>query len=341
MSVTNDGAVWRAKMQRVVWLCGLLAACSATSSGNGREMVTNDPVTDDRDATTAQPGSDAAVNPPPVQNDDDAGPVNPGDAALSQDYRELGAAQVSSQKQMFSASACTFEYETFTPSKVASDVNVIIAPGFALADGLGSSREALTPLAQHIASWGVVAHTVKLCTNGASIDHAGNGAAIANFGESLGGQVIYAGFSAGGLGSMIAASQAKNTLAYFALDAVDKDDLARAALDALKAPVYALVGEPSSCNSDSNMRAQYEGRSIRVVKVEGAQHFIFEGSACEGFKCALCDGGGAAEATAVRALMSSFVLGTIGVDPAALRWWETGSPEWKSLADQGLISSVQ
>lgn len=331
-------------MQRVVWLCGLLAACSAASSGKERSVVPMNPVDTDGDAGTAPPSQtpDGAMNPDPMDGDDDGGPIDSDDATLSQDYRQLGATKVTSKKQMFAGSDCSFEYETFTPGEVASDVQVIIAPGFALAEGLGSSREALTPLAQHLASWGLVTHTVKLCTNGGSINHAGNGAAIAEFGEKLGGKrVIYAGFSAGGLGSMIAASQAKNTLAYFGLDAVDKDDLASAALDELKVPVYALVGEPSSCNSDANMRAQYEGRDIRVVKVEGAQHFIFEGSACEGIKCVACNGGGAEEATAVRALMSAFVVGTAGLDKGAFRWWQTDSDEWKVLADQGLISSIQ
>jgi len=325
-------------MQRVVWLFSLLAACSAASSGT-QGGVPSDAPSDGSDAGEGQ-GPDAA--PVPAPGDGPDGMVPDGPDALGRDYRELGAANVSSSKKTFTAAACNFEYETFTPDAVASDVVLVIAPGFALAAGLGSTREALTPLAQHLASWGIVTHTVKLCTNGGGIDHAKNGAAIAEFGETLGGtRVVYAGFSAGGLGAMIAASQANNTLAYFALDAVDKDGLARAALDAIDAPTYALVGEPSSCNSDGNMRAQYEGRSTRVVKINGAQHFIFEGSACEGIKCALCNGGGAAEATAVRALMAAAVLSTSGVDAGAQSWWQTESAEWKSLADQGLVSKIQ
>jgi hypothetical protein len=60
--------------------------------------------------------------------------------------------------------------------------------------------------------------------------------------------VVYAGFSAGGLATLIAASTS-NAKAWLALDAVDANFLAAPALDAIDAPLHAMVSEPSSCNT--------------------------------------------------------------------------------------------
>jgi pimeloyl-ACP methyl ester carboxylesterase len=203
------------------------------------------------------------------------------------------------------AAGCTLQVGTFTPAVARADAAVVIAPGFAIGPGLGSSRDALDTLGEHLASWGLVTHTVSLCTNGGSIDHVRNDEALAAFGALLEVPVLYAGFSAGGLAAMLAAARAADAEALLALDAVDTGELAAGALDALEVPVHALVGEPSSCNSDGNMLAVYRGRAARVLKVNMAQHFIFEGAACQGFKCALCSGGGEREAEVVRALATA------------------------------------
>jgi hypothetical protein len=197
-------------------------------------------------------------------------------------------------------------------------------------------------LATHMASWGIDVLTVDLCTNGPSINHAKNGAAIAEFGEKVGGKrVIYAGFSAGGLNALIGAAQASNTEAVLALDAVDTNDLAKPALDMLKKPVHALSGEPSSCNSQENMLTQYQGRMLRVLKVNNADHFTFEGAPCRGIKCTPCGKGGETEATAIRALATAFVLGSSGVDKAALTWWQEGSAGFELLSEGGVVTSQQ
>jgi hypothetical protein len=258
------------------------------------------------------------------------------------DYREPGPQGVTNEAGTFTASGCSFAYEAFRPAAPATNNVVLLAPGFALLPGAGSSREAMIPFAKHIASWGITTYTVALCTNGALIDHAANAAAMAQLGDSLApAKVLYAGFSAGGLGTVLAAAQAKGTAAFFGLDAVDRDAQAVAAIDALQVPRYAVVGEPSSCNDNSNMLPVYASKPIRVIKIVGAQHFVFEGSVCEGLKCLACDGGTAEHVTAVRALTTAFARHVFELDSAALAWWDPAGEGFKLLSDDGLISNIQ
>ncbi len=332
-----------------------LAACSdGNESGSPRDRsgspidALDDAGTTPTDTPPGNQGGDGGSRPPtgdgsrpPADGSagdgkDGAPPVPPGE--LGPDYRELGSLAVTQKMDSFTGDTCTFAYESFTPASTRTEAAVVIAPGFALFPGAGSSREALQTLAKHVASWGVTTLTVDLCTNGGSIDHAKNGAAIAEFGAKVGGErVVYAGFSAGGLGSLLAAAQATNTEAFLALDAVDTNDLAKGALDALTKPIYAMAGEPSMCNSDGNMLAQYKGRMLRVVKVNKAQHFTFEGAPCQGFKCSLCPGGGEVEAAAIRALATSYVLGITGVEANALSWWQEGSAGFTALMADGVV----
>jgi hypothetical protein len=218
----------------------------------------------------------------------------------------------------------------------------VIVPGFSLF-GIGSSRQNLETLARHVASWGVNTYTVSLCTNGPGIDHPRNGRVLAAFGASLGKPIVYSGFSAGGLAAILATATATSPAAFLALDAVDANSLARAALEAITVPAYALSGEPSSCNSNVNMLPQYSGLPMRVLKVNRAQHFIFEGATCSGFRCFLCNGGTDKEASAVRALTTAFVLGVSGARPTAIEdWWEVGGAGFAELTAGGAsVSEVQ
>ncbi len=326
-------------MRRLFLSLFFVAACQSSDSSRAPIDGIDDAGVDTGPAPI--PGSDASL-PPIPGSDGSLPPSTDASATPEPDYRERGSLSVASKVQNFAGTRCSFAYESFTPATTSTEAKVLIAPGFAIGPGLGSSRVALKTLATHIASWGVTTYTVDLCTNGGSIDHSKNGAAMAELGEQLGGaRMIYAGFSAGGLGAMIAASVAKNTAAFLALDAVDKDDLAKAALVAIKAPVYAMAGEPSQCNSNENMLAQYQGRAMPVLKVNKAQHFTFEGAPCEGIKCLPCAGGGELEATAIRALATSFVLGVSGADAKALSWWQDGSAGWKALSEGGVVTRMQ
>ncbi len=89
------------------------------------------------------------------------------------------------------------------------------------------------------------------------------------------------------------------------------------------------------------MLAQYKGRMVRVLKVNKAQHFTFEGAPCQGIKCAACNGGGEPEAVAIRALATSFVVGITGLDANALSWWQEQSAGFTALSKNGVVSSIQ
>jgi pimeloyl-ACP methyl ester carboxylesterase len=332
-------------MKMLILCLSLVVACSAGDAERGVDR-TRDPSTDSDGGQDASP---ASPDPDPDEGDGDAAierdaavlPEHDADVTPAGDYREPGDRNVTASVSRFEAGTCSVEVGTFQPDAEVALVAVVIVPGFALAPGVGSTRAALDTLARHIASWGIATYTLDLCTNGGSVDHPRNGEVLAAFGEGLGRPVVYAGFSAGGLAAMIAAARAEHTQAVLALDAVDANDLARAALDDLEVSVHALAGEPSSCNNDGNMLAQYEGRTTRVLKVNMAQHFIFEGAECTGFKCALCSGGGEREAQVVRALATAFVLGASGAVPSALAWWRAGSAELAALVDSGLVSELQ
>ncbi len=333
-------------MRRFLLICLFLGACHGESASDAPQDASFNSVDAGDDAGDQPPtdkppsnrdaGSDAGRMVPPPKTPDGSVPVE----ALGTDYRVKGAVSVTNTVKKFAGDTCSFDYESFTPATSGTEVSVVIAPGFA-AFGVGSSREALRTLATYIASWGIATHTVSLCTNGGGINHPKNGAAIAEFGAKVGGKrVIYAGFSAGGLDALLAAAQATNVEAVLALDAVDSD-LAKAALDTIKKPVYAMAGEPSMCNSQENMLAQYKGRMLRVLKVNNADHFTFEGTPCEGVECRICPKGGEPEAVAIRALAASFVVGITGLDANALSWWQEQSAGFTALSKNGVVSSIQ
>jgi hypothetical protein len=91
---------------------------------------------------------------------------------------------------------------------------------------------------------------------------------------------IYAGFSAGGLASLIAASTDPLASAYLGLDAVDSGGLAGPACASLVAkgiPALLIVGEPSRCNAGNNILAPWLSAGLpEPIRVLGAPHTAFE-----------------------------------------------------------------
>jgi pimeloyl-ACP methyl ester carboxylesterase len=88
--------------------------------------------------------------------------------------------------------------------------------------------------------------------------------------------VIYAGFSAGGLASLLAAAADPRAVGVLGLDAVDSGGLAEGALG-LAVPALFLAGDPSSCNAQGNLLPVAERLAgARVVAVAYATHGDFE-----------------------------------------------------------------
>lgn len=184
------------------------------------------------------------------------------------------------------SSAPELDFTVANPgSRPVSDLVVVFVHGFA------RSRANMVGWARHLGSHGFQAATVNLCTSSPlNINHPKNGKALAEFVEARfpTRQVLLVGYSAGGLASLLAGTQASNVVGVFGLDMVDNDggaipglgggDLigATAAPD-LDVPFWGIRGEPSLCNSDGNGVDAYAAASdARLLKLNGAGHCDFE-----------------------------------------------------------------
>ena len=85
--------------------------------------------------------------------------------------------------------------------------------------------------------------------------------------------MVYVGHSAGGLAAVIAGESDSKTLAVIGLDLTDADEIGVGASRNLSAPLYGLLGEPSSCNASGNGLAVYEQASMALAfRVSDADH---------------------------------------------------------------------
>ena len=94
----------------------------------------------------------------------------------------------------------------------------------------------------HLGSWGFNAIVLDLCN---TFDHQRNGEAVAELATTLGlSDVLYLGFSAGGLASLVAAANS-NPLGVMTLDPVDDFGGTGSTLGGqVSSPVLGLIGEP-------------------------------------------------------------------------------------------------
>ena len=167
-----------------------------------------------------------------------------------------------------------------TEYRIISPINGPIAPHIILAHEFISTHDYLLDFSQHYASWGLKVATMNqlhssLIDND-PIQDAEDFILLSNqaFG---GGDVIYAGYSAGGLRAMIASALDTNTIAFFGLDIVDIDDLGQSYAQGLNIPIFGLAGEESSCNSQSNGIGVYnEAENSKLLRITEADHCDFQ-----------------------------------------------------------------
>jgi pimeloyl-ACP methyl ester carboxylesterase len=134
--------------------------------------------------------------------------------------------------------------------------------------------------AEATASYGVRAVAVSTCAS-TPIDgrHDANASDLRRVASAVAGEnapVAYAGFSAGGLASLLAAAGDPRATGLLGLDAVDASNLASAATD-LAVPSTFLAGAPHPCNAEGNMLPV--ARAIdgaTVVTIPFATHGDFE-----------------------------------------------------------------
>ena len=187
-----------------------------------------------------------------------------------------------------SVSGCRNGYTLHRPARTVSDLAVLIVPGFM------RDRDRMRGWAEAIARHGLTAVTMDFCQPTAFDGrHAENARDMIAVREALGlPAIVYAGHSAGGLASLLAAADDRATRAIVLFDPVDFADLAEPAAERAAVPALVLLARPGICNLRGNIRPTLPRLAdATVVKVEAATHCDFEwpGSAlCR----AACDFGG-------------------------------------------------
>jgi dienelactone hydrolase len=258
------------------------------------------------------------------------------------DYRQAGHQRVSSASgsQQVSAS-CTMEVEVYTPASVSG-------PRVVLSHGFSRTASNVAGWAEHVASWGLEVVTPDLCHAWIlDSDHEANGQDLVALNDALGGgPVIYAGHSAGGLASVLAAAQDSDTVAVLLMDPVDYDDLGAGAAPGLAPPLLGLVGEASSCNSSSNgvdmIRAAPSAVGLQVTE---ADHCDFEDptdwvctAVCTGSNSRFSD---AEIQDAVRGLLTAGAVWAAGLDnDARAQWWLEGGSFYDPMRGDGAVSPL-
>jgi pimeloyl-ACP methyl ester carboxylesterase len=214
---------------------------------------------------------------------------------------------------MKSSYGCAVSYEVYTPARPRTEAMVFLAHGFA------RDLTRMRGWARLWASHGVPTTIMSFCNSTfTSGHHDRNAEDLRALAAQLhAGPVMYAGFSAGGLASLLAASTDPRAIAWLGLDPVDSGGLAGPALARLTVPAFALLGEASSCNDGNNMLPILsEQARVAVLQLRHTVHCMFEDPSDPG--CAsLCGSVEPADASAdatltIRALATAWVLEQTG-----------------------------
>jgi pimeloyl-ACP methyl ester carboxylesterase len=253
----------------------------------------------------------------------DLAPEPAGEAARLAEPGPIGCAVAAGRIE--GEHGCALDYETYRPAEPRTAVMVLLAHGFL------RNLAVMRGWAAHWASHGVPVTVMSLRHSSlADGRHDHNAADLRRLARALhGGPVLYAGHSAGGLASFLAAAGDGRAVGLLGLDAADSGGLALGRRESLSVPSLFLLGEPSSCNRRDNiLRAVPDRPEVTVLRVRGATHCHFENptdSCC----AALCGAVRPPEASAriartVRVLATAWVLARTGVQPQAAGWVGAG-----------------
>jgi predicted alpha/beta-hydrolase family hydrolase len=232
----------------------------------------------------------------------------------------------------------TVEAVVFRPADAGSLVRVIASHGFA------RTATQMSGWGEHLASWGLEVVTPALLhASPFDTDHEANGRDLNSLHSALGGgAVIFAGHSAGGLASILAASGSADAVAVVGLDLVDNGDLGLHAAAGLSIPVYGLVGTPSDCNDTGNGVAVYGVVSdAQTARVAEADHCDFEDETdwmcttfCEGTNDRFTD---AEIQDTIKGMATAAIYEQAGLGMGLDDWWQSGGVFYDDLATLGLI----
>lgn len=172
-------------------------------------------------------------------------------------------------------------YEVIRPDNAGTPPTIILCHGF-------------TRSAAHMRGWGEAfaraGWVVYLVNLPYWADHSRNAASLARFAERVAaggpdfpgnGSVVLAGFSMGGLVSLLASANA-DVAGWIGLDPVDAAGLGLVAADSLQAPGLMVLGQPSMWNRHGNAASWSErAGALETVSIPAATHFDFEWHARE------------------------------------------------------------
>lgn len=293
----------------------------------------DDSISDDDDTT---PGDDDDAADDDTAGDDDDTTAPPAD------FSATGPYPVTSVSDTYNPSGfCYVSYSVFTPTGAPAAPTVVLTHGFS------RTSSAFADLATHIASWGLTVATPTMChSTPLDSDPPLDAAEMLDFKAMIGAtDVIWAGHSAGGLRSMLAANLDPQTVAVLGLDLTDGDDLALDAAPSLAVPLHGLVGEPGMCNSDGNGVDVYlAAAGSHAVRVTEADHCDFE-DPTDWMCTLLCEESNSQFTTdevkaTIRGMATAYLVWQAGVDPSGEDWWTPGHPAYDSLAGSGAISAL-
>ncbi len=306
-----------------LFLCLFGTACTAGSSGEDSGVDPSDETGNSGDAGNGN------------GNDTDEG----SDELVAEDYRGPGPHSVGTSTQTVTADSCSMDITLYSPEGDTDAPLVLLSHGFA------RGQNNMAGWAEHYASWGFTVATPSLCH--ASLwdaDHSANADDLIALGRALTDDgVIYAGQSAGGLASLLAAGRDDDAIGVLGLDATDAESLGLSEADRIEAPVYGLAGEASECNASNNGLDIYARiDQAEVLRVTEADHCDFESDTdllcttfCEGSNGQFEDG---EIRDAILGLSTGALHALMGNTAASRDWWSESGPYYGELATTGIIS---
>ncbi len=251
-----------------------------------------------------------------------------------------------SEGELESSNGEDISYTLFKPIESRESPLIILSHGF-LRDS-----NVMSGLAEHYSSWGMTVVTPNLqnssiLLNDPYLDASDLNRLSDSLNESQ--SVIYAGHSAGGLRSVIAASQDSNTLAVFGLDLVDIEIdnifIAQNIAEDILVPIWGLLAESSSCNSNANGLDVYNyAQYSNAVRIIESDHCDFELPTdilctflCEGINETFTND---QIKSVLLNLSTAFLLWKTELNINGELLWNPESEYYQGLINQGIIEPV-
>lgn len=309
-------------------------ADSATSATSASTTTTTTTTTGDDTATATTTSASASSDPSSTTADTTTTTTGPLEIT---DFYEPGPFVVDSEAGSEKLDAeCTMKYTLYSPVDAADAPLAIVVHGFS------QNQSNMAQIGEHIASHGVRALTPDLChATFIDTDHPQNGIDLTLLAETVapGEDIIYVGYSAGGLATFLAAASDTDTHALLGLDPVDAMNLAAMAAPGIDAPTLALHGSAGSCNNngDSFGLAKLVPGAWALNTV-GASHCDFQED--EGFACGICGPNHPELRELIVALSAAFVSWQAGVDPTGEEWVTIGGEKYLELVADGLLKPL-